>query len=74
MYSKIWYLEQDITLTAYHSKIGPSNDSFIRAVTSSILHNLWNPRLYHAAKVVTINIDKLFDGIPSLRKIKPFFS
>ena len=42
-------------------------------VTGSTLHNLWHHRLCHAGKCVTDNIDKVADGVPSLRKRSPFF-
>ena len=74
MRNKLWYSEYDITSTVYREKIGPSSDAFVRAVTGPTLHNLWHHRLCHARKFVTDNIDKVVDGVPSLRKRNPFFS
>ena len=74
MQNKLWFLEQDVTSTLYHAKIGPSSDAFVRAITGFTLHNPWHHPLCHAGKFVTSNIDKVVDGVPSLQKQIPFFS
>ena len=74
MINKLWYVEQDITSTVYRAKIGSSSDAFVRSVTGSTLHHLWHHRLCHSGTFVTNNIDKVADGVPSLKKRNPFFS
>ena len=74
MINKLWYIEQDITSTVYRAKIGSSSDAFVRSVTGSTLHHLWHHRLCHSGTFVTNNIDKVADGVPSLKKRNPFFS
>jgi len=74
MRDRLWYLEQDIFSTLYRSKITTASNTFVHPVTGSTLHNLWYHSLYHAGQFVTNNIDKVVDGVPSLRKRKPFCS
>jgi len=72
--NKLWYLEQDITSTLYRSKIATASNLFFHLVTGSTLHNLWHHRLFHTGTFITDNINKVVDGVPSLRKRNPFFS
>ena len=72
--NRLWYLEQDITSTFYHSKIATASDAFVQSVTGYTLRNLWHHRLCHAGQFATFNIAKVADGVPSLRKRNPFFS
>ena len=74
MRNRLWYLEQDITSTVYRAKIAFASDAFVHSMYGSTLHNLWHHRLCHAGQFATFNIDKVVDGVPSLRKRNPFFS
>ena len=74
MHNRLWYLDEDITSTLYRSKIATASDDFVNRVSGSTLHNLWHHRLCHAGKYATDHIDKVTDGVPSLRKRSPFFS
>ena len=74
MRNRLWYLDQDIASTVYRSTIATASDTFVNRMTGSTLHNLWHHRLCHAGQYVTDHIDKVTDGVPSLRKRNPFFS
>ena len=74
MHNKLWYIDQDVASTVYRAKIRTCSDAFVHAINGTTLHNLWHHRLCHAGKFVTDNIDKVVDGVPSLRKRNPFFS
>ena len=41
--NKLWYLEHDVIFTVYCAKIRSSSDTFVRVITGSTLHNLWQP-------------------------------
>ena len=74
MRNKLWYTDQNVTLTLYHSKIGTSSNAFVHSVTELTLHHLWHHCLCHAGRFITDNIAKVTDIVPSLKKRNPFFS
>ena len=74
MIKKLWYIAQDTTSIVYRAKIRSSSEAFVRSVTGSTIHHLCHHRLCHPGSFTTNHIDKVADGVPSLKNRNPFFS
>ena len=67
MVNKLWYITQDTASNQYCSQVQECSEAFIKSVSGTTLHNLWHHRLCHAGQFVCDNIDKVVDGVPSLK-------